>query len=85
MTIQILVRIDGLLSPFGHLERGFYIQNFAKADRVAAIRSANGYSLKMSTDSTQRVPEIMKEAHESGEDGMVSGSDKFEVKSKYER
>ncbi len=56
-----------------------------KTDIIEAIQKENGYSRKQSTEVTEILLEIIKESLESGEDVMVSGFGKFQVKSKRER
>ena len=56
-----------------------------KTDIIEAIRNENGYSLKKSTELTEVILETIKRSLESGEDVMVSGFGKFQVKNKSER
>ncbi len=56
-----------------------------KADIIEAIRMENGYSRKQSVEFTEILMEIIKQSLESGEDVMISGFGKFQVKSKKER
>ena len=56
-----------------------------KADLTSVIQTENGYSLKKSSDIVETLLEIIKRTLESGEDVMVSGFGKFEVKDKRER
>ena len=56
-----------------------------KADIIETIRKENGYSLKQSTEVTEILLEIIKQSLESGEDVMISGFGKFQVKNKRER
>jgi len=56
-----------------------------KTDIIEAIRNENGYSLKKSTELTEIILETIKRSLESGEDVMVSGFGKFQVRSKRER
>ena len=56
-----------------------------KADIVAAIQKENGYSRKQSVEVTEALLEIIKQSIESGEDVMVSGFGKFQVKNKRKR
>ena len=56
-----------------------------KTDIIEAIRNENGYSLKKSTELTEIILETIKRSLESGEDVMVSGFGKFQVKNKSER
>ena len=56
-----------------------------KAEVIEAIRMENGYSLKQSVEVTEILLEIIKQSLESGEDVMISGFGKFQVKDKRER
>ncbi len=56
-----------------------------KADIIETIRMENGYSLKQSSELTEILLEIIKQSLESGEDVMISGFGKFQVKTKKER
>ena len=56
-----------------------------KADIIEAIRQENGYSLKRSSEITETLWEIIKQSLESGEDVMISGFGKFQVKNKRRR
>jgi len=56
-----------------------------KADLITVIHTENGYSLKQSADIVETLLESIKQAMESGEDVMISGFGKFEVKDKQER
>ncbi len=56
-----------------------------KADIVEAIQMKNGYSRKQSTKVTEILLEIIKKSLESGEDVMISGFGKFQVKTKKQR
>ena len=56
-----------------------------KADIIEAIRMENGYSRTQSTEVTEILLEIIKQSLESGEDVMISGFGKFQVKDKKER
>ena len=56
-----------------------------KADIVEAIRMENGYSRKQSSEVTEILLEIIKQILEYGEDVMISGFGKFQVKTKNER
>ena len=56
-----------------------------KADIVEAIQKENGYSRKQSVEVTEILMEIIKQSLESGEDVMISGFGKFQVKNKKER
>ena len=56
-----------------------------KADIIDAIQKENGYSRKQSTEVTEILLEIIRQSLESGEDVMISGFGKFQVKDKKER
>ena len=56
-----------------------------KADIIEAIQKENGYSRKQSSEITEILMEIIKQSLESGEDVMISGFGKSQVKTKRER
>jgi len=56
-----------------------------KADIVETIRMQNGYSRKQSVEVVEILLEIIKQSLESGEDVMISGFGKFQVKNKRRR
>ncbi|HIJ57471.1 MAG TPA: integration host factor subunit alpha [Deltaproteobacteria bacterium] len=56
-----------------------------KAEIIEAIRKENGYSLKQSVEVIEILLKIIKQILESGEDVMISGFGKFQVKYKRER
>ena len=56
-----------------------------KADIIEAIRKENGYSQKQSNEVIEILLEIIKQILESGEDVMISGFGKFQVKYKKQR
>ncbi len=56
-----------------------------KADIIEAIRKENGYSRKQSSEVTEILLEIIKQSLETGEDVMITGFGKFQVKDKRER
>ena len=56
-----------------------------KSDIVEFIQKKNGYSLKKSVDSVESLLEIIKGSLESGEDVLISGFGKFQVRDKRER
>ena len=56
-----------------------------KADIIETIRMKNGYSLKHSSELTELLLEIIKHTLESGEDVLISGFGKFQVKNKKQR
>ncbi len=60
-------------------------KKLTKTDIIETIRNENDYSLKKSTELTEFILEIIKRSLESGEDVMLSGFGKFQVKSKRER
>ena len=56
-----------------------------KADIIEAIQKENGYSRNQSSEAIEILMEIIKQSLESGEDVMISGFGKFQVKTKKER
>ena len=56
-----------------------------KAEIIEAIQKENGYSRKQSFEVTEILLEIIKQSLESGEDVMISGFGKFQVKTKRQR
>jgi len=56
-----------------------------KADIIEAIQEENGYSRKQSSEITEILLEIIKRPLESGEDVLVSGFGKFQIKDKQKR
>lgn len=60
-------------------------KTLTKADIISAIQTANGYSLNKSTDITETLLDIIKRTLESGEDVLISGFGKFQVRKKRER
>ncbi len=56
-----------------------------KADIITAIQTENGYTLNKSTDIVETLLKIIKSTLESGEDVLISGFGKFNVKDKKER
>ena len=56
-----------------------------KFDIIETIRMENGYSLKQSVEVTEILMEIIKQSLESGEDVMISGFGKLQVKDKRQR
>ena len=56
-----------------------------KADIIAAIQTENGYTLKKSTDIVETLLKIIKSSLVCGENIMISGFGKFNVKDKKER
>jgi len=60
-------------------------KTLTKADIISAIQTANGYSLNKSTGITETLLDIIKQTLESGEDVLISGFGKFQVKDKKER
>jgi len=56
-----------------------------KADIIEAIQKENGYSRKQSSEITEILMEIIKQFLESGEDVLISGFGKFQVKTKKKR
>ena len=53
-----------------------------KTDIIEAIQKENGYSRKQAAEVTEILLEIIKQSLESGEDVMISGFGKFQVKYK---
>jgi len=60
-------------------------KTLTKADIISAIQTANGYSLNKSTDITETLLEIIKRTLGSGEDVLISGFGKFQIRNKRER
>jgi integration host factor subunit alpha len=60
-------------------------KTLTKADIIAAVSQANGFSLKKSVETLETVIELIKRSLESGEDVLVSGFGKFCVKEKAAR
>ena len=56
-----------------------------KADIISTIQTENGYTLKKSIDIVETLLKIIKSTLASGEDVLVSGFGKFNVKDKKER
>ena len=56
-----------------------------KANIIEAIQKENGYSRKQPAEVIEILLEIIKQVLESGEDVMISGFGKFQVKDKRER
>ncbi len=56
-----------------------------KADIIEAIRVGKGYSLKQSAELTELLLETIKQTLESGEDVLISGFGKFQVKDTKQR
>ena len=56
-----------------------------KAQIISDIQTENGYSLRKSTDIVETLLEIIKTNLASGEDVLISGFGKFNVKKKKER
>ena len=56
-----------------------------KADIISAIQLENEYTLNKSTDIVEILLEIIKRTMESGENVMITGFGKFQVKDKRER
>ena len=55
-----------------------------KMDIVSAVQPEDGYTLKESTDIVKTLLEIIKSTLASGEDVLISGFGKFQVKDKRE-
>lgn len=56
-----------------------------KANIVDSIAQSNGYPHKKAKDIVETLLELMKRSLESGDDVLISGFGKFEVKQKRER
>ena len=56
-----------------------------KADIIEAIQKENGYSRKQSFEAIEILMEIIKQSFECGEDVMIPGFEKFQVKYKRQR
>ena len=56
-----------------------------KADIISTIQLENGYTLNRSADIVEILLEIIKRTMESGENVMITGFGKFQVKDKRER
>ena len=59
--------------------------SLTKADIISQIQTENGYTLNRSADIVETLLEIIKHTLESGEDVLISGFGKFQVKDKGER
>ena len=71
---------------FGETPRGDQMSNaLTKADIIEVIQKENGFSRKESVEITETLLEIIKQSLESGQDVMISGFGKFQVKGKSER
>jgi integration host factor subunit alpha len=66
-------------------EGGSMPGTLTKMDLITAIQTQNGYSLKKSADIVETLLEIIKSTIESGEDVLISGFGKFQVKEKSKR
>ena len=60
-------------------------KTLTRADIIEAIQSENGYSRRKSADTVETLIEIIKRTLETGEDVLISGFGKFQVKKKRER
>ena len=60
-------------------------KTLTKADIVSEIQKQNGYPERRSMEIVDLLLEIMKRTLASGEDVMISGFGKFQVKEKQER
>ena len=56
-----------------------------KSQIIEEVRTRNGFTKKISTETVETLFEIMKKALESGEDVLITGFGKFSVKHKAER
>ena len=57
----------------------------SKMDIVSAVQAENGYTLIKSTGIVENLIEIIKSTLASGEDVLISGFGRFQVKGKRER
>jgi integration host factor subunit alpha len=79
-------RYGDIVKPFTNLmEGGFMPGTLTKADIIAAIQTENGYFLQKSADTVETLIEIIKRTVETGEDVLVSGFGKFQVRDKKQR
>ena len=60
-------------------------KTLTKADIVFEVQNQNGYPRKRAEEIVETLIEIMKRTLASGEDVMISGFGKFQVKEKQER
>ena len=60
-------------------------RTLTKADIISVVQTENGYTLKKSSDFVETLLEIIKSTLASGEDVLISGFGKFNVKNKKER
>jgi integration host factor subunit alpha len=60
-------------------------RTLTKADIIRAIQKENGYSKQQSVVLVENLLEIIKRTLESGEDVLISGFGKFQVRSKGSR
>jgi len=56
-----------------------------KSQLIDAIAAGNGFARHKATDTVETVLEIIKSTLESGDDVLISGFGKFQVKEKNER
>ena len=56
-----------------------------KADLISAIQTENGYTFNRSSDIVETLLEIIKRTLESGEDVLITGFGRFQVRDKSER
>jgi len=56
-----------------------------KTDIISAVQTENGYSLKKSTELVETVLKIIKSTSETGDDVLISGFGKFQVRDKGKR
>ncbi len=56
-----------------------------KAQIIEEVRTRNGFTKKISTETVETLLEIMKKTLVSGEDVLITGFGKFSVKHKAER
>lgn len=60
-------------------------KTLTKADIVEAIQKENGYSLKDSTHMVEVLMNIIRDTLESGEEVLISGFGKFQIRDKQAR
>jgi integration host factor subunit alpha len=60
-------------------------KSLTKADIITAIQTENGFTVDKSKESVENLLEVIKRTLESGEDVLVSGFGKFQIKNKRKR
>lgn len=56
-----------------------------KSQMIEAVSEANGFTKRKSTETVETILEIIKGLLESGDDVLISGFGKFQVRQKAER